>query len=437
MSIYGSERVDAGTISKIVKLALDRRFLSEDSPTAVFFDLPRLKERLAALSRSFPEPALNAVATKACPAIGVLRVAARQGFGAECASKAELLIAQRAGFPANKIVYDSPTKTTAEIKYAMKAGMYLNVDNEQELSIIGRLASGGFSRTVKPLGLRINPELSLTDFDRLPTPEEGRTITGLRSSKFGVPLRRARELLIGDTHLRDLVAGLHVHIGSQSCPPNVIIKGIRRVVELADILNMEHGYSINTIDIGGGLAVRYRDGDSSVSFEEFSENLFSSVPRLREYRVITEFGRALFAGSGWVVSRVEYTKKVKDEDGNELNIAAIQTGGDMFVRTAYMDWYHDVIVLDAQGSVKTGEALPQDIAGPLCFSGDFIGHRRLLPPIDPQDWIVIRESGAYTFGMWSHYNSRAFPPIYAYDEHSTMSVLHKGYSSEEMANFWQ
>ncbi len=437
MSIGPTYRADEGTISRVVKSALDRKVLSEQQPTAVFFDMYGFERRLKDLSKAFPAPALNAVAIKANPVVNILKVAAENGFGAECASKGELLIAKKAGFPSDKIVYDSPTKTAEEIRHALTDGIFLNIDNEQELGLVGLLARKGLPARKNSIGLRINPELSFSDFEQPPNDQERRTITGLRSSKFGVPISRARQLLTGHGGTKKLITGLHVHIGSQRCPVPVIIKGIKRVVELAEVLNGRYGFSITTIDIGGGLAIHYKDDDVAVSFQEFSDKISSAIPKIADYRVVTEFGRAVSAYAGWVATRVEYTKEVRDENGGKLRIAAIQVGGDMFVRTAYMDWYHEILALNGDGSIKSERPVPHDVAGPLCFSGDFIGHKRMLPPIKPHDWVVIRDSGAYTFGMWSHYNSRAFPPIYGYDERLNLSVLHRGHTSEEMASFWE
>lgn len=98
--------------------------------------MPAYQHKLAELSEAFPHPALNALAVKTNPLIKMLRMAADKGFGAECASAGELAIAKKAGFPAERIVFDSPVKTEQEISYALDEKIHINADNAQELALI-------------------------------------------------------------------------------------------------------------------------------------------------------------------------------------------------------------------------------------------------------------------------------------------------------------
>lgn len=437
-SPYGiSDAMTENTISKIAKKAINTHLLSDDRPTAVFFDLSRFETHANELMHAFPAHTLHAIALKANPVINILKVAAKIGLGAECASMGELLIAKKAGFKPNTIVYDSPTKTKNEILYALQEGVHLNIDNEQELNLIHTLLKQEKQFQKSPLGIRINPELSLKDYNQPFSEAEEKTITGLKMSKFGLPISQAEIILKSNDHYKEMITGLHLHVGSQRCPVEMMINGIKRVLELAELLNCQYGYHISTIDIGGGLAVQYRESDRVIRFSDYSNHLFSQLPQLKNYKIITEFGRSVFAEMAVVISKVEYTKLVNDENNNKLNIALTQIGGDMFVRTAYMDWYHDILLLDRDGSVKKGEPFPQSIAGPLCFSGDFLGKERNLPAIEPGNWIVICDAGAYTFSMWSHYNSRMFPPIYGFDQDFALSILHRGQPVEDTASFWE
>jgi diaminopimelate decarboxylase len=432
-----SSKITDQTISKVAEAALRDNLLSDRNPAAVFFDLWKYEEQLRELSGAFPTGTLHAIALKANPVVSILRIAAEKGFGAECASMGELLIAKKAGFESRTIVYDSPTKTIDEIRYALDENIFLNIDNEQELNRVYQLISNGQSFKAGTIGLRINPGLAPEDFNHAFSENEKKTVTGLKSSKFGVLIDQAEKILSSNPQFKDIITGLHVHIGSQYCPIEMVVAGIKKIVQMAEVLNERNGYHISTIDIGGGLPVQYRDSDRAIGFEKFSAILHSEIPELFHYKIITEFGRAVFANSGWVISKVEYTKSVRDESDREHNIALVQIGGDMFLRTVYADWYHDILVLDKHGALKSGKPELQSIAGPLCFSGDMISKNRLLPPTQAGDWIVIRDAGAYTFSMWSLFNSRAFPPIYGYDKDLSISLLKKGQLPDDAASFWE
>jgi len=153
-------------------------------------------------------------------------------------------------------------------------------------------------------------------------------------------------------------------------------------------------------------------------------------------RLITEFGRAIHANCGIAVSRVEYVKPGRRGD----QLAVIHLGADFLLRTVYRpeDWQHEFFVLDRQGMPKTGPDRPLSIAGPLCFAGDVLARDVLLPPVEPGDWIVIRDVGAYTLSMWSRHCSRGIPAVIGYDPRrgDPMRLLRTGETPTDLVRFW-
>ena len=127
--------------------------------------------------------------------------------------------------------------------------------------------------------------------------------------------------------------GVHVHVGSQTIPLDLMYSGIKTVVEFARSINKKLGkQKIQWIDIGGGLPVNFETeddhNDKVPSFKQYWEKL-SSIPELSsgEYRVITEFGRRVFSKCGFIASRIEY---VKTSGG--LDIALQHVGADLLIR---------------------------------------------------------------------------------------------------------
>jgi diaminopimelate decarboxylase len=147
------------------------------------------------------------------------------------------------------------------------------------------------------------------------------------------------------------------------------------------------------------------------AFAEYAAVLQQTVPELfsGKYAVKTEFGRSIFAKNGFIASRIEYTKS---SGGRQIAIS--HAGAQVATRTVFMPdyWKIRVSAFDAEGRMKEGEAVRQDIAGPLCFAGDMVATGRMLPLIEPGDYVVLHDTGAYYFSNPFYYNALTAPAVY-------------------------
>ena len=418
--------VAAARIEAVLSAAARAGVFEEEPPFAIFYDLDGFRARLRAARDAFPASTLHALAVKANPVGPMLRAARDIGFAAECASIVEVLHAHDIGFSPERIVFDSPAKTTREIRFALDAGVYLNVDNFQELGRCASHLEQHPSRSI--VGLRINPSVGVGTIAALST--------AVPTSKFGVTLDEHHDRILDAFRSLPWLRALHVHVGSQGCSIELATAGVRRVALLADEIEATTGRRIEILDIGGGLPVSYDESTTAPTFEEYTRTLRAAVPEIFDgrFQLLTEFGRAMSANVGWVASRVEYTKIAGGR-----RIAVIHAGADLFTRTAYLpeEWRHHVTVHDPSGALKSGAAKPWDIAGPLCFSGDLVARERPLPPIEPGDLIVVHDAGAYTLSMWSRYNSRRASAVHGYEgEPPVLRLLKNAESEQDVLRFW-
>lgn len=364
--------------------------------------------------------AVHTFAIKANPLVGILRVVVEAGAGLEAASIEEVHLALRAGCPPSRIVFDSPVKTEDELAFALRLGLRINADNFSEIERIAGLRPvlGSASR----IGLRINPELA--------TGTPALTSVGHRGSRFGVPLSQRAE--IREAFARhEFLTGLHVHIGSQSATLPELVEGVARVWELRRELGRERSAPIEMFDIGGGLPAQYRDDEPRLTHAAYADALRAAVPELfaGEVELITEFGRSLLADCGFVASRVEVIKPGP--------VAVLHVGADLFVRRVYRpaEWHHDFLALNRDGSIKIEPPVTTTLAGPLCFGGDVLARDLPLPPLAAGDYVLIRDTGAYTLSMWSRYCSRAIPVALGVDGDS-ITVLRPRDRVEDIITFW-
>ncbi|KXZ55727.1 hypothetical protein GPECTOR_2g1277 [Gonium pectorale] len=209
------------------------------------------------------------------------------------------------------------------------------------------------------------------------------------------------------------------------------------------------------------------DGNNSSSiFSRYAELLRQRVPglfappagashpphgHLPPPQLVTEFGRCMVAKAAFAAGRVEYTKSC---GGRRVVVSGL--GGDLLLRAVYLPatWPVRVELCGPDGAPKgasddgppppppttqaaavaaaalpparvgdgalaaAGEAAdagfaPTDVVGPLCFQGDRLAEAVPLPPASPGDWVVVPDLGAYCLSMYSRYNSRTSPPVWA------------------------
>lgn len=402
--------------------ALQKELIDADDTLIVFVDFSILHDRIRRLNKSFGQDSLHAVAIKTNPLIRVIGYLKEMGAGAEAASLPEIYLAHRAGMQNNRIVFDSPAKTSNEIEHIINyfPGIRLNADSLAELQ---RYTESG-SRI--RLGLRINPNVIADSPEYL--------TVGNTGSKFGEPLSNRREIISECIRNNDLDA-LHVHIGSQFLDLNPAICSIRSILDLAHEINATFGgKKITNIDIGGGFPVNYGE-DPPYEIEKYADKLKKHCPEIFDgsFNLITEFGRYVHANAAWAMSKIEFIKS-----GNQL---ITHSGADMFLRECYCpgDWEHSKFILDRHGRIRDEQKQKYSVAGPLCFGGDYITKGAQLPQCKPGDWLVIEDVGANTFSLWSRHCSRPFPKVLAINEKGSpeeVSIIKERESINSIVKFW-
>eukprot|EP01102_Stenamoeba_stenopodia_P021551 TRINITY_DN8719_c0_g1_i3.p1 TRINITY_DN8719_c0_g1~~TRINITY_DN8719_c0_g1_i3.p1 ORF type:complete len:373 (-),score=80.98 TRINITY_DN8719_c0_g1_i3:94-1134(-) len=319
--------------------------IDDEHPVALLLDFTRLRFTINALMEAFPPHFLHAFAIKANGLKWVLEIVRDSGMGCETASPGELAQAIRSGFATSKIVFDSPAKTRKELKEALEVGVSINLDNFQELQRVAEIVPTLSLKEQQLIGLRVNPQVGAGTISAMST--------ATKTSKFGIPLEDDgnTEKVLAAYQQYPWLNCIHLHVGSQGCPLELIGRGIERVIELVEEINKRcNKKQISTIDIGGGLPVNFDGEEITPTFAEYCAFLKQRVPKLFDISlfttVITEFGRSVVAKTGMIVTRVEYTKV-----SGGRHIAIVQAGADLLVRTVYMPdkWAIRVSAFDSEG----------------------------------------------------------------------------------------
>ena len=324
-------------------------------------------------------------AVKANSNLAILNVFARLGAGFDIVSGGELQRVLAAGGDARKVVFSGVGKSVAEMRLALDAGILcFNVESAAELERLNEVA--GNMGKVAPVSLRVNPDVDAKTHPYIST--------GLKQNKFGVAYeeaialyRRARDL----PHLR--ITGIDCHIGSQLTETSPFIAAAEKILVLVDALAGE-GIRLEHIDLGGGLGIRYRD-ETPPAIADYVAALLGAL-RGRSEKLILEPGRVLVGNAGMLLTRVEYLKH-----GEEKNFAIVDAAMNDLMRPALYEAFHEILPVQRENVA----AQSYEIVGPICETGDFIGHARNLA-IAPQSLLAVLSAGAYGMSMSSNYNTR-------------------------------
>lgn len=324
-------------------------------------------------------------AVKANSNLAVLNVLARLGAGFDIVSGGELQRVLAAGGDPRKVVFSGVGKTIAEMRMALDAGILcFNVESAAELERLNEVA--GSVGKVAAVSLRVNPNVDAKTHPYIST--------GLKQNKFGVAYEDALTLYREAHALPNLrITGMDCHIGSQLTDTSPFIASVEKVLLLVDAL-AEEGIHLEHLDLGGGLGIRYRD-ETPPAISDYVSSLLTALHG-RSEKLILEPGRVLVGNAGVLLTRVEYLKP-----GEEKNFAIVDAAMNDLMRPALYDAYHNILPVLRENHA----AQYYEIVGPICETGDFIGHARELS-IAPQSLLAVLSAGAYGMSMSSNYNTR-------------------------------
>lgn len=331
-----------------------------------------------------------AFAIKANPNLGVLRVLANEGFGADVVSGGELRRALAAGMAAKDIVFSGVGKTRAELAMGLDEGIgQFNLELEEEGVVLAQLAAA--RGVTAQATLRVNPNVDAGTHDKIST--------GKAENKFGLPIDEAVEIFDRLAPLPGLnLRGVALHIGSQLQSLDPLEAAFTRIGKLVEQLR-GRGHSITHVDLGGGLGVPYRAEDTPPSPHEFGA-MVARVTQGWDVELMFEPGRVIAANAGVLLTEVLWVKP-----GVIQPWVIVDSAMNDLARVALYDAWHDFAAVK-----PTGETMTANVAGPVCESSDVFAKGRVIDTVKSGDLAVLRSAGAYGATMASTYNSRALVP---------------------------
>ena len=345
-----------------------------------------------AFAHYYSGESLVVYASKAWNCLALCAIVASEGLGIDVVSGGELYTALEAGVSGDKLYFHGNHKSTVELELALKSGCTIMVDNWLELRTLADMASG--EQPVRIM-LRLTPGIECHTHEYIRT--------GHLDNKFGFDPNDLDPLFTFVSEQPSLnCIGLHAHIGSQifEQQPHQDLTQV-----LVDYMNKASGYglSIQEINVGGGLGIRYTESDDPPSIDEWVKSVSSALiqvcssQNLPLPKVIAEPGRSI-VGSACVTAYRLGSRKVVPGIRTYLTVDGGMSDNPRPI--TYQSLYRAIVA-----NRMTAPAIETvTIAGKHCESGDILIKDATLPQTQTGDILVVMGTGAYNYSMASNYN---------------------------------
>lgn len=380
------------------------------------YDEKAIRENIREFKEAFSwlDNFTNYFAVKALPNPSILKIMKEEGFGADCSSLAELVMAKEVGFKDEQIMFTSNDTPTEEFKYAYDLGAIINLDDITHIDVLRE--SVGIPNLIS---FRYNPGPDRSGNVIIGNPVEAKY--GVTTDQLIDAYKKAKEL--GSERF-----ALHTMVASNELDSTYIVETARMLFSQALRLYKEANIKLEFINMGGGIGIPYRLDQEKMDLKalgaqikELYDSMIKNSP-LKSLNIVFECGRMVTGPYGYLVSRVLHvTEKYKNFVGLDASMANL-------MRPALYGAYHHITVL-SKGGVK--DRVVYDVTGSLCENNDKFAIDRQLPPIEVGDIVVIHDTGAHGHAMGFNYNGKLRSAEYLLTKEGSLEMIRRAETIED------
>ncbi|MCI8717887.1 MAG: diaminopimelate decarboxylase [Lachnospiraceae bacterium] len=333
-------------------------------------------------------------AVKATPNPFLISILKEYGFGVDCSSMTELIMADKMGFSEkdmqNGIMFSSNATPAEEFIYARKLGAIINLDDFTMVDFLEKTAG-----IPEKICCRYNPggefKISTTIMD---SPGD---------AKYGMTKHQMIEAfkLLKAKGVKEF--GIHAFLASNTVTNEYYPVLAKELFELAVELKEKTDANITFINLSGGIGIPYtldKEPNDIMLIGQGVKKVFEEVlvpAGLGDVALYTELGRFMMGPYGALVTQAVHEKHIyKEYIGCDACAANL-------MRPAMYGAYHHITVL---GKENEPCDCKYDITGSLCENNDKFAIDRMLPKIEIGDYLFIHDAGAHGFAMGYNYNGK-------------------------------
>jgi diaminopimelate decarboxylase len=330
-------------------------------------------------------------AVKALPNPRILEIMQDMGFGFDCSSVAELLLARRVGGAGNELMFTSNNTDSKEFFAAAEdGGCILNLD---DISLVPKVPE-----MPELISFRYNPGPRRTGNSIIGNPAE---------SKYGVAHHQLLDAYRAAKDRGTSRFGLHTMLASNELNFTYMVQTVQMLLDIVHWVSSELNIRFEFINMGGGLGIPYQPDAAPFDLEAMGKGV---AELLETFKSRNGYAPGLFMESGRYMTGPHGVLVVKAINRKEIYRTYIGVDACMsaLMRPAMYGAYHHIDVLGkpAGGNTPMTEV---DVVGSLCENNDKFAIQRLLPTVDEGDILIIHDTGAHGHAMGFNYNGKLRP----------------------------
>jgi len=346
----------------------------------------------------------------------VCKIFHQEGSWGEVVSGFEYNKALGNGVPGNKIIFNGPEKTEAELTQAIHNDSLIHIDHFEELYQLIDLAD---KLNKKPrVAIRVNMDTGIYPmWDRFGfNYENGQAWTAINK-------------IVASGKLQ--LTGLHCHIGTFMLSTEAYAVAVRKLGDLAWNAKTQLNTVVQYLDLGGGLPSAntlrgaYLPGaDTIPSVDEFAEAITNAMYNIGFSNdelplLVLESGRALIDDAGYLLGTVLANKRLSD--GRKATIM------DFGVNILFTAFWYEHKMSPAQDFTHHTEDMV--LYGPLCMNIDVVRSSIIMPLLNRGDHVVVHKVGAYNMTQWMQF-IQLRPNVVLIDEKGQTHLIRKAETLE-------
>ena len=331
-------------------------------------------------------------AVKALPNPSVLTLMQDMGFGFDCSSITELMLARQLGARPDDIMFTSNNTSPEEFSVAAQdGGCILNLD---DLSLVAKVP-----QMPELVCFRYNPGAERSGNSIIGNPLE---------AKYGVPHAQLLDAFRAAQARGARRFGLHTMLASNERDHRYMVQTVEMLLQVAAWVQAELGIRLEFINMGGGLGIPYRPEEEAFDVEALGHQAQALLADFRTRHghapaLHMESGRYITGPHGVLVTRaINRKESYRTYIGVDACMSALMRPG------MYGAYHHIDVVGKTASEANTHDALV-DVVGSLCENNDKFAVQRPLPPVADGDLLVIHDTGAHGHAMGFNYNGKLRP----------------------------